>query len=72
MKPSPEPLVRLERRAGATHDGAHGLTIAELALLASCGERIRSSDWPALRRAGLAPTRLARWVLGGTALLAVL
>jgi len=70
MKRVPEPP--LERRVAAANEGAQGLTVAELALLASCGEPIRGSDWRALRRAGLAPSRAARWLLGGTALLAVL
>jgi hypothetical protein len=72
MNRLPEPDLRLERRASAEQGGTHGLTVAELALLASCGEPIRGSDWPALRRAGLAPGRAARWFLGGTALLALL
>jgi len=70
MQRSPSSLTGPERRAGS--DGAHRFTVEELALLASCGERIRVSDWPALRRAGLVPSRAARWLLGGTALLTAL
>jgi len=67
MKRSTSSLTRPERRAGS--DGAHRLTVEELALLASCGERVRVADWQALRRAGFVPGRAARWLLGGTALL---
>jgi hypothetical protein len=70
MKPSPSLITRPERRAGS--DGVQRLTVEELALLASCGERIRISDWPALRRAGFVRSRAARWLVGGTALLTAL
>jgi len=70
MKPSPSLITRPERRAGS--DGVQRLTVEELALLASCGERIRVSDWPALRRAGFVRSRAARWLVGGTALLTAL
>jgi len=39
-----------DRRAANDDDR---LTAEELALIASCGERIRNSDWDAIRRAGL-------------------
>jgi len=38
------------RRTDATDAG---LTPEEIALLASCGERIRSGDWDQIRRTGL-------------------
>ena len=70
MKRSPSSLPRHERRTGS--DGAHRLTVEELALLVSCGERIRVSDWPELRMAGFVRSREARWLLGATALLTAL
>jgi len=42
------------RRGSARHDD---LSVEELALIASCGERIRESDWSAIRRAEQAAVR---------------
>lgn len=58
--------VRPERRR-KPQGGAQRLTPVELALLDSCGERIRATDWAELRRAGFIPRRTVRWLLGGTA-----
>ena len=60
---APAAVAATKRGPGATDDrrapdGAE-LTAEELALIASCGERIRSEDWNEIRRAGLA-TRAKR------------
>jgi len=50
-----------ERRRPSDAPDGDELTVEELALIASCGERIRTADWTQIRRAGLDAHRLGKW-----------
>ena len=55
---APAAVAAKKRGQGATDDrratSGAALTAEELALIASCGGRIRREDWNEIRRAGLA------------------